>query len=199
METKNRFLKILMITLALFFVTGTAHAAYVDVTSSFEGTYSFTGDGAGGDFSYDVIFDLWEGTGVDAGLYSYRYTVTNYVDLGSFEDRYFETLILAYNANIYEVGSIAGTGVTPSGFSSSPLIQWDFTGQNFDEGQTSDVLYFITDGYPEGWFTSYGNVYLGDATGLLPGAAMPEPSTFLLLGIGVVGCFAGLRKRFKKQ
>ena len=98
------------------------------------------------------------------------------------------------------MGSISGPGITPSGYSSLPLIQWDFTGQGFEEGMTSDVLYFVTDGYPEGWFTSYGNVYLGDATGLLPGAAgaVPEPSTFLLLGIGVVGCFTGLRKRFKK-
>ena len=198
MKLKQNLFKLLILISAIFLLAGPANAAYVDVTSSFEGTYSFTGGGAGGSFSYDVIFDLWEGTGADAGLYSYRYTVTNYVDNGSFEDRYFETLILAYDANIYEVGSIPGVGVTPSGYSSVPLIQWDFTGQHFEEGMTSDVLYFITDGYPEGWFTSYGNVYLGDATGPLPGAAAPEPSTLILLGMGFVGCVAGFRKRFKK-
>ena len=195
---KKFIFKLLFLACIVFLMSGTANAAYMDVTSTFEGTYSFAGTGAGGNFSYDVIFDIWEGTGVDAGLYSYRYTVTNYQDFGTFEDRYFETLILDYNANIYEVGSFSGTGVAPSGYSSTPLIQWDFTGQNFDEGMTSNVLYFITDGYPESWFTSYGNVYLGDATGLLPGAAMPEPSTFLLMGMGIVGCFVGFRKKFKK-
>jgi hypothetical protein len=196
---KKFFFKLFLLASAVFLLAGPAYAGFVDITSSFEGTYSFSGGGSWGDFSYDVIFDIWEGDSADPGLYQYRYTITNYVDNGTHANRHFETLILEYDATIYEVGSFSGTGdVGPSGYASDPLIQWDFTGQGFAEGMTSDVLYFITDGYPEAWFTSYGNVVLGDASGPLPGAAAPEPATLIMLGMGFVGCLAGFRKRFKK-
>ncbi len=211
-----RTAKILVLMVALFAFAGTSHAWFLDFEWGLGHNYELIQSGIPGmDFGdelyyLDAMSDLWNTSSYDLGLewnlgefWIEGYVgVTSSAAIGRIDfdnaDASFFTVgyssFYSFTLEAYDINDNLLSFVT--GPSNLRYINDNDAGMGYLTVATgmSDIAY-VTMGCPTGSNSWIADNMSGDASGV--SSPIPEPTTMALLGLGLIGMGARLRKRMK--
>jgi hypothetical protein len=209
--------RILVLAVMIFALTGTSHAWFLDFEWGLGHDYEQIQSGIPGltfasDMFYaDAMNGAWNFSSYDLGLawYSQEYWINGYVgahassngigriDFANADGSWFTTGYCAGNTFYVEAYDINDNLLdVASGAANRRYLESNPNGPGFltvSSGANNIAYVILHDG---GYFWVADDMS-GDASGVYD-PSIPEPTTMALLGLGLLGMGAGLRKRMKK-
>jgi hypothetical protein len=211
-----KFARILVLAVAIFALTGTSHAWFLDFEWGLGHDYENLQSGIPGlNFSDDYIYadavnGAWNfssdnGSEWNAANYwmfgnvaAFSTTGVGRIDFANADGSWFTTGYSALSDFYLEAYDINDNLLDMAYGAGNLRYVEPFNGDGMDfltvSSASNDIAYILMhDGYNY-WITDNMS---GDASGVYD-PSIPEPTTMALLGLGLLGMGTGLRRRFKK-